>query len=900
MRRTLGTPINNGRIWFEANVESPAITWDDFSVGGTTVPPPPPLPPVASLPTNITQTSFTANWSISAGATGYDLDVATDGAFATYVPGYQNFNVGNVTLASVTGLTPGTTYYYRLRAYSANGTSGNSNTVTATTVGPPPVPPVASLPTNITQTSFTANWSASTGATGYDLDVATDSLFATYVPGYQNLNVGNVTLSSVTGLTAGTAYYYRVRAYSPNGTSGNSNTVTVTTLTNVAVGNPPTYTTNFPLTENPISEGGKWINGGSVGLDWTNCSTTPGLAIGLESGSVNHTDGTALLTGSWGPNQSAMATVYTVNQNDSCYEEVELRLRSTLSAHSCTGYEISMKCSKTSNAYLLIVRWNGPVGNFTVLTRMDGATYGVANGDSVRATIVGNTITAYINGVQKAQVIDYTYTTGNPGMGFNLNGCTGVNGDYGLTSYTATFDTAVSVVVVPTNYNPVQTATQSWWESSTSFPCVFEDTSFVGRPRYHMVFDGHGSLPGRHAKGYAFSSDLQHWTSYDAGLPHPPNANPIVGPRIDSTSTYVGSDNFAWGDAIKVRGTYYIFPYEFGIGTAVRIESTDLETWSNIQPLINKQPPEIVGNETIGTGVAILKQGDGITPIAVDGKYWMIFFHGDNAGMMWLAYADTASNLLTWTLTKVLIYPTPHTWYAGGIWTPSFVRLNNNYYIYAEGDSGGGYWETGYARASALNSSGNSARPDSTTWTISAQSVVKHGVSGAWDSNFCIDPVIRQFSNGTYYLFYTGNIANGYLIASSPEGPWQLQANGPTVPTVASVPTVPAEALTVSERDPKATTPATLSLGQNYPNPFNPATTIWYQLPLDSRVRIVVYDILGREVRALVDEPKAAGYYSVQFDARDVASGTYFCRMVAEPITGKGSYAFTKKMMVLK
>ncbi len=102
-----------------------------------------------------------------------------------------------------------------------------------------------------------------------------------------------------------------------------------------------------------------------------------------------------------------------------------------------------------------------------------------------------------------------------------------------------------------------------------------------------MVFDGHGGLPGRHAKGYAFSSDLQHWTSYDAGLPHPPNANPIVGPRIDSTSTYVGSDNFAWGDAIKVRGTYYIFPYKFGIGTAVRIESTDLETWSNIQPLIN-------------------------------------------------------------------------------------------------------------------------------------------------------------------------------------------------------------------------------------------------------------------------------------------------------------------------
>ncbi len=94
--------------------------------------------------------------------------------------------------------------------------------------------------------------------------------------------------------------------------------------------------------------------------------------------------------------------------------------------------------------------------------------------------------------------------------------------------------------------------------------------------------------------------------------------------------------------------------------------------------------------------------------------------------------------------------------------------------------------------------------------------------------------------------------------------------------------------------------PAVYKLEQNFPNPFNPTTTIWYQLPLDSRVRIVVYDILGREVRMLVDEPKAAGYYSIQFDARGVASGTYFCRMVAEQITGKGSYAFVKKMMVLK
>ena len=206
-----------------------------------------------------------------------------------------------------------------------------------------------------------------------------------------------------------------------------------------------TYATRFPLTENPISEGGHWINGGTIGLDWTNVSTTPGLTIGHEGGTVDYTDATALLSGSWGPDQSAMATVFTVNQNDPCYEEVELRLRSSLSAHSATGYEISEKCSTTSGAYLIIVRWNGPVGNFTMLKELDGAAYGIRNGDSIRATIIGNVITAYINGVQMAQVTDTTFKTGSPGMGFNLHGCTGTNADYGFTSFTASASPATGV-----------------------------------------------------------------------------------------------------------------------------------------------------------------------------------------------------------------------------------------------------------------------------------------------------------------------------------------------------------------------------------------------------------------------------------------------------------------------
>lgn len=198
-----------------------------------------------------------------------------------------------------------------------------------------------------------------------------------------------------------------------------------------------TYTTRFPLTENPISERGNWINGKAAGLDWADVATFPGHAFGLKSGSTGYDDSVALLSGNWGPDQTVEAMVYTANQNDKVWEEVELRLRSALSAHSATGYEINFRCLKTKDAYSEIVRWNGPLGSFTYLQQLKGAQYGVANGDVIKATIVGNVITTYINGVQVGRATDDAYATGQPGIGFFLKGDPGVNRDYGFTSFTA-------------------------------------------------------------------------------------------------------------------------------------------------------------------------------------------------------------------------------------------------------------------------------------------------------------------------------------------------------------------------------------------------------------------------------------------------------------------------------
>src|SRR5207247_210235 len=81
----------------------------------------------------ISVSGFTANWSSTASATSYRLDIATDAGFTTFVSGFNDLNVGNVTSAVVTGLTAGTTYHYRVRAVNGSGTGASSGTQTVLT-----------------------------------------------------------------------------------------------------------------------------------------------------------------------------------------------------------------------------------------------------------------------------------------------------------------------------------------------------------------------------------------------------------------------------------------------------------------------------------------------------------------------------------------------------------------------------------------------------------------------------------------------------------------------------------------------------------------------------------------------------------------------------------------------
>jgi hypothetical protein len=88
--------------------------------------------------------------------------------------------------------------------------------------------------------------------------------------------------------------------------------------------------------------------------------------------------------------------------------------------------------------------------------------------------------------------------------------------------------------------------------------------------------------------------------------------------------------------------------------------------------------------------------------------------------------------------------------------------------------------------------------------------------------------------------------------------------------------------------------PPSFSLAQNYPNPFNPTTLVSYQLSAVSMVRLVVYDLQGREVAVLVNETKDPGAYSLQFAASGLSSGVYLLRLTT------GNFARTRKMVVEK
>ena len=137
----------------------------------------------------------------------------------------------------------------------------------------------------------------------------------------------------------------------------------------------------------------------------------------------------------------------------------------------------------------------------------------------------------------------------------------------------------------------------------------------------------------------------------------------------------------------------------------------------------------------------------------------------------------------------------------------------------------------------------------------------------------------KSVNTGLANLIINGFVINdGDLIAGTAKGIWRRSLS---------------EMITYVEEN-VTKIPLQFILSQNYPNPFNPVTTIKYSIPKSSFVTIKIFNLLGQEVRTLVNEKQKTGEYSIEFNASNLASGVYFYSIQA------GTYSLTKKMILLK
>jgi hypothetical protein len=151
---------------------------------------------------------------------------------------------------------------------------------------------------------------------------------------------------------------------------------------------------------------------------------------------------------------------------------------------------------------------------------------------------------------------------------------------------------------------------------------------------------------------------------------------------------------------------------------------------------------------------------------------------------------------------------------------------------------------------------------------------------------------------GSYYAVDTIVPGKGYWVKAAGEGLLVLSGAGSSSPetriTIVAGADRPPAPPGEFAGGPPGGTPSGFALGRNYPNPFNPATRIEYSLPEGAHVRLTVGTVLGEEVRTLVDEYQPAGTKSLTFDASDLPSGVYICRMQA------GDFTASRKMMLMR
>jgi hypothetical protein len=161
-----------------------------------------------------------------------------------------------------------------------------------------------------------------------------------------------------------------------------------------------TYSTTFPATENPISEGGMWVK--NLSNDWAEMRTTGGNAVGTQ---VDNTfdDSYSILQGDWGVNYELDAVIFRSGSISAANHEVELNVRFKDTATTVRGYEVLLNKDGAIQCFRWVDGLVGDSGRFTEITAESGtaAVGAVADGALFKVRIVGNLITVFYQGSQQ-------------------------------------------------------------------------------------------------------------------------------------------------------------------------------------------------------------------------------------------------------------------------------------------------------------------------------------------------------------------------------------------------------------------------------------------------------------------------------------------------------------------
>jgi predicted GH43/DUF377 family glycosyl hydrolase len=383
------------------------------------------------------------------------------------------------------------------------------------------------------------------------------------------------------------------------------------------------------------------------------------------------------------------------------------------------------------------------------------------------------------------------------------------------------------------------------------------DSQFLAGPyviyhgnNYHMWHSGYDGGNDGSSIGYARSSDGIAWTK--DGLNNPVLESGPPG-SWDAVTVYQPSVFFDGTTYHMWFGGHNLTTVQTQIGYATSPDSINWTKYSN-NPVLTPGPEGTWDDETVGSPNVLF----------IDGVFHMWYGGGDGT-IAQIGHA-TSPDGMTWTkdtLNPVLKVGTTGRWDEAAVIEPSVLYDGETTYHMWYSGGGSFLWRIGYASSS-----------DGLNWDKHPNPVLEPGSSGSWDDTFvglCV-VTFNSADSTNFKMWYGGGV--GFVIGDI----GYASTTGP-----------------VSVGDDKSVElPRRFSLLPNYPNPFNPSTTIKFDLPTSTEVRLSVYDFLGREVSLLLNERREAGTHELRFDGSGLSSGVYFYRLTA------GEYVETKRAVLVR